>query len=61
MDLTFNPFTNNFDFVGMSAGDLSTLDARYLKLDQTTYQTVINGAPAFNSGIARYQIFTYFV
>jgi len=26
-------------------------DARYLKLDQTTPQTVVNGAPQFNKGV----------
>jgi len=33
-------------------GDLSLAigDARYLKLDQTTPQTVLNGQPVFDSG-----------
>jgi len=34
-----------------SGGTNTDHDARYLKLDQTTPQTVDNGAPVFNLGI----------
>jgi len=37
---------------GMDSSALWVLgDARYLKLDQTTPQTVVNGAPQFNKGV----------
>lgn len=39
----FNPFTGNLDWT-ISLDD-------YLKIDQTTPQTVENGAPTFDQGI----------
>jgi hypothetical protein len=44
-ELTFNPFTKKLDVIG----DVAGLES--LKLDQTTQQTVINGAPIFDKGI----------
>jgi len=49
MPIKFNPFTGTFDFV--SDLNQSGADLRYLKLDQTTPQTVINGTPVFNKGL----------
>jgi len=46
-----NSTTGNLDKIGQSAADVTSNDARYLKLDQTTPQTVINGIPTFNKGI----------
>jgi hypothetical protein len=46
-----NSTTGNLDKIGQSAADVTSNDARYLKLDQTTPQTVINGMPTFNKGI----------
>jgi hypothetical protein len=39
-----NPFTGKLDYVS-SASELASYDLRYLKLDQTTPQTVIGGIP----------------
>ena len=39
----FNPFTGKLDF--------TVHHDEYLKIDQTTPQTVINGAPIFNEGL----------
>lgn len=47
MSWKFNPFTKKLDVAGMSAVD----KANYLKLDQTTPQSVINDAPHFDGGI----------
>ncbi len=44
MGYSFNPFTNNLDKVGGATGN-------FLKLDQTTPQTVENGIPNFSEGI----------
>lgn len=41
-----------FDKVGQTTADVASNDARYLKLSQTTPQTVINGAPTFNVGLS---------
>ena len=46
---TYNPFTLELDNQG--ATDTSG-DSRWLKLDQTTQQTVINDEPIFEEGIA---------
>ena len=43
----FNVFTGTFDLIGMSTAQ----QGAYLKLDQTTPQNVINGAPEFNEGV----------
>ena len=48
MPYVFNPYSNKHDNNGYS---LSTLDARYLLLNQSTPQTVINGAPIFDAGL----------
>ena len=45
---TYNPFTEKLDNVSL---DTTAANALYLKLDQTTHQHVINGAPRFDSGI----------
>lgn len=47
MQLVLNAITGKFDIVGMTSAEVSA----YLKLDQTTPQTVINGAPIFNVGV----------
>ena len=47
MQIKLNPLTGKFDIVGMTDAEI----AAYLKLDQTTPQTVINGAPQFNEAI----------
>jgi len=49
----YNPFTANLDKVGFElVADLTdVLNAIYLKLDQTTPQTVENGAPLFKQGL----------
>lgn len=47
MPYKFNPLTGKLDMVGMTA----TEKAAYLKLDQSTPQTVSNGRPVFNVGI----------
>ena len=43
MPWTFNPFTGNFDALGLS---ISSADLRYIKLDQTTPQT-LTASPFF--------------
>jgi hypothetical protein len=48
MATTFNPFTGNPDYITL---DTVAGDSRYLKLDQTTPQTIISGTPIFNVGI----------
>ena len=40
-----NSTTGNLDKIGQSATDVTSNDARYLTLDQTTPQTVIGGIP----------------
>ena len=46
--LKYNPIENAFDIAGISQGKA---DIRYLSLDQTTPQTIENGAPIFDAGI----------
>jgi hypothetical protein len=46
-ELTFNPITGRFDLVGMTNAEAGA----FLKLDQTTPQTVISGSPQFNEGL----------
>ena len=46
-----NVMTGNLDKIGQTTSDQTENDARYLKLDQTTPQTVDNGAPIFNKGL----------
>ena len=46
-----NVFTGTFDITLSHTNLNSMLDGDYLKIDQTTYQTVINGLPQFNEGI----------
>ena len=48
MSWKFNIFTGTFDIAGPSTG---TLGGLFLKLDQTTPQTVVNGSPEFGSGL----------
>ena len=48
MKLILNCITGKLDFIGMTSTEIDA----YLKLDQTTPQTVINGTPQFNKGIA---------
>lgn len=43
----FNAITGKLDLVS----SVTDLDGRYLKLDQTTDQHVINGLPQFDNGI----------
>jgi len=45
--IVFNPLTSKFDLVGMTSEEVDA----YLKLDQTTPQSVINGKPKFQEGI----------
>lgn len=47
MAYVLNPFTTKLDATRSNA----ELDARYLKLDQTTPQTVVDGIPIFEDGI----------
>ena len=47
MSIRLNIFTGMLDYVGMTADEAEA----YLKLDQTTPQTVINGAPQFDEGL----------
>jgi hypothetical protein len=49
MPFKLNVFTGTFDIVGDLTQGLA--DLRYLKLDQTTPQTVDNGAPLFKKGL----------
>ena len=49
--LKFNPFTQTFDYTLSSSEIQAISNALYLKLDQTTPQTVINGAPIFDAGL----------
>jgi hypothetical protein len=51
LSLRFNPFTGKLDYV--SVEDLSG----YLKLDQTTPQSVINGVPFFTLGLKTPKIY----
>ena len=47
-----NPFTGKLDKVNIDTGILQAdADLRYLKLNQTVEQNVINGAPHFQGGI----------
>jgi hypothetical protein len=46
-----NPSTGNLDKIGKSSSDITEDDLRYLKLNQTTPQTIINGTPIFNVGL----------
>ncbi len=48
--IDYNPHTRKLDIV-QNARELTSDDARYLKLDQTSRQTVSNGAPLFRGGI----------
>lgn len=48
MPYKINPFTSKFDDITL---DTTAGDARYLKLDQTTPQTVSGGAPIFGAGL----------
>jgi hypothetical protein len=43
-----NVFTGVLDITGISQ---TQADLRYLKLDQTTPQNVINGSPEFDEGL----------
>jgi len=47
MAYAFNVFTGKFDILGMTSAE----QAAYLKLDQSTPQTVSNGQPIFGQGI----------
>ena len=47
----FNPFTGELDFVG-SDEELAAYVATFLKLDQSTPQHVVNGAPRFDGEAA---------
>jgi len=46
-----NPFTDRLDKYSNKSDDISDLSDYYLKLDQTTPQTVVNGAPQFDEGV----------
>lgn len=48
MSYKLNVFTGVLDIAGIFQ---DKADARYLKLDQTTSQKVVNGAPKFWAGI----------
>ena len=50
-DHKINPATGDLDKIGQTASDIISNDGRYLKLDQSTPQTVINGAPVFARGL----------
>ena len=43
----FNVFTGKFDLIGMTDAEKEA----YLKLDQTSPQSVINGSPKFQKGL----------
>lgn len=64
--LSTSTATNLTGFIKGNGSVLSADNSTYLAtgsallLDQTTPQTVINGAPQFEKGISRYQMFTYF-
>lgn len=47
---TINPHTRKLDIVQTDA-EIAVNDGRYLKLDQTTPQDVINDAPHFQKGL----------
>ena len=47
---TLNPITGELDLIGMTPAEA----AAYLKLDQTTPQTIENGLPIFEDGISIY-------
>jgi hypothetical protein len=51
MGMKINPLGKPFDMVGQTTADIAANDLLYLKLDQTTPQTVINDAPHFDKGI----------
>ena len=51
MKYEYNIFTDELDLVGQTDSDITSNDARYLKLDQTTAQQVINGSPLFAKGL----------
>jgi hypothetical protein len=56
--LYFNPLSGTLDLSGPTDADITTLcDPRYLRLDQTTPQTVINGVPLFNLGLKSPKIY----
>jgi hypothetical protein len=46
-EFKLNPITGKLDLIGMTPTEIEA----YLKLDQTTPQNVINGAPQFDEGI----------
>jgi hypothetical protein len=46
-----NSTTGNLDKIGQSDADVTSNDARYLKLDQTYPQAVDKGAPRFQKGL----------
>ncbi len=46
-----NPGTGNLDKIGQTPSDIVENNNRYLKLDQSSSQTVSNGAPVFAGGI----------
>ena len=48
MSFKLNVFTGTFDIAGLSK---VVADTYYLKLDQSTPQSVINGSPKFQEGI----------
>lgn len=50
-EITINPITGRLDVIGQSASDIVSDGLLYLKLDQTTPQTVLNDAPNFSKGI----------
>lgn len=47
MEMKLNPLTGRLDMIGMTATEAGL----YLKLDQSTPQTVDNGMPHFNKGL----------
>jgi hypothetical protein len=47
MKVVFNPITGLFDLIGMTTEEMEA----YLKIDQTTPQNIINGAPQFDKGL----------
>lgn len=48
MPLTINPITGKPDIIGLTT---ISADARYLMLDQSIPQTIINGSPIFGEGL----------
>ena len=65
--LSTSTATNLTGFIKGNGSILSADNSTYLAsgtallLDQTSSQTVINGAPSFSKGITGYQKFTYFI